>query len=254
MEDVVLYEKEGDIGKITLNKPEQRNTIDLNTLEKLIEAYKKSAENDDVCVIYAAKGKHFTVGADLKYSYSIMTDTNRFAEAIRFLESWQILTRAMLDHPGVIIVGLHGWVIGGGFEHTLACDLRIAATDTRIMFPELGAGIFFSNASTKLLPRIVGEGRAKQLFLLGNEINAEEAFNMGLVNILCKPEGLRRTLRKTANSITQKDHLGVRLTKKFVNENQDSDFEGVLSRELIAMMHTGQSEETKKRIEKFVKK
>ena len=150
LEDTVLYEKEGDIGKIILNKPDQRNTITLQVLKNLIEAFKISAKNEDVCVVYSANGKHFTVGADLKYGYALLSDKSRLDEAVEFLESWQILTRAMLAHPGIIIAGLHGWVIGGGFEHTLACDLRIAANDTRIMLPEVGVGLFFSNASTRI--------------------------------------------------------------------------------------------------------
>jgi enoyl-CoA hydratase len=254
LEDIVLYEKDGDVGKITINKPEQRNTLDLITLKKLISAFEQSAKNEDVCVVYAAEGKHFTVGADLKYGYELMTNPDKLPEAIEYLESWQILTRAMLAHPGIIIIGLHGWVIGGGFEHTLACDLRIAASDTRIMLPELGVGLFFSNASTKLLPRIIGEGRAKQLMILGNEISAEEALNMGLVNIVCKPEGLKRILKRTANSIVQKSHMALRLTKKFINENQDINIEATLARESIAMITTGQSEVVRQRLEKFVKK
>ncbi|MCK4239150.1 MAG: enoyl-CoA hydratase/isomerase family protein, partial [Candidatus Lokiarchaeota archaeon] len=96
MEDIILYEKEGDIGKITINKPEQRNSLDLNTINKIIEAFNKSAKNGDVCVIYAAEGKHFTVGADLKYGYELLTNPDRLAEAMEFLQSWQVLTRAML--------------------------------------------------------------------------------------------------------------------------------------------------------------
>ncbi|MFX1406481.1 MAG: enoyl-CoA hydratase/isomerase family protein [Promethearchaeota archaeon] len=254
MEDIVLYEKEGDIGTITLNKPEQRNTITLQVLKKLIETFKLSTKNEDVCIIYCANGKHFTVGADLKYGYELLTSKTRLDEAVEFLESWQILTRTMLAHPGIIIVGYHGWVIGGGFEHTLACDIRIAATDTRIMLPEVGVGLFFSNASTKILPRIIGEGRAKQLMIMGNEISAEEALNMGLVNQVCPPASLNRILKKTANMIISKDHLALRYTKQFINENQDLNIESVLSRESIAMITTGQSAELKKRLEKFVKK
>ena len=254
MEDIVLYEKEGDIGKITLNKPEQRNPIDLPVLKKLIENFELSAKNDDVCVIYSANGKHFTVGADLKYGYDLLTNEKRLAEAVEFLESWQILTRKMLAHPGIIIAGLHGWVIGGGFEHTLVCDLRIAASDTRIMLPEVGVGLFFSNASTKLLPRIIGEARAKELMILGNEISADEALRIGLVNQVCKPEGLKRILKKTANMIVSRDHLALKYTKSFINENQDLSFESVLARESIAMITTSQSEELKRRLERFVKK
>jgi len=254
LEEIVLYEKDGDIGKITLNKPDQRNTIDLNVLKKLIEYFKLSAKNEDVCVIYAANGKHFTVGADLKYGYELLTNKARLDEAVEFLESWQILTRAMLIHPGIIIVGYHGWVIGGGFEHTLACDIRIAATDTRIMLPEVGVGLFFSNASTKLLPRIVGEGRAKQIMIMGNEILAEEALNIGLINQICPPASLSRILKKTANMIISKDHLALKYTKSYINENQDLSIESVLARESIAMLTTGQSDELHKRLGKFVKK
>jgi enoyl-CoA hydratase len=252
LEDIVLYEKKGDIGKITLNKPELRNTLDLMTLKKLTELFKKSAENNDICVIYAANGKHFTVGADLKYGYDLVTNPNKLPEAIEFLESWQILTRTMYAHPGVIIVGYHGWVIGGGFEHTLASDIRIAASDTKILLPELGVGLFFSNASTKILPRIIGEGRAKDLMFLGKEISAETALNIGLVSEVCKPESLDRILKKTANIVAQKDYLALRLAKKFINENQDIDIEGVLGRESIAMITTGQSENLREKLRKFV--
>ncbi|MFX1309876.1 MAG: enoyl-CoA hydratase/isomerase family protein [Promethearchaeota archaeon] len=248
-----MYEKEGDIGKITLNKPEKRNAIDLVTLKKLIDVFNKSAENNDICVIYSANGNDFTVGADLKYGYELLTDDKRRDEAAEFLESFQNLTRSMISHPGIIIAGLHGWVIGGGFEQLLYCDLRIAANNTRIMLPELGVGLFFSNASTKLLPRIIGEGRAKDLMYLGGEINAEEAFNIGLVNQVCKPEGLRRILKRIANTIVQKDHLALKLAKKLLNENQDDPIESVLAKELQAMILTGQSAELKRRLKKFVK-
>ena len=253
MKDIILYEKEGYIGKIILNKPEKRNAIDLEMLKQLINVFKKSAENKDICVIYSANGKDFTVGADLKYGFDLLTNKNRMAEAVEFLESFQDLTRVMISHPGIIITGLHGWVIGGGFEQLLYCDLRIAANNTRIMLPELGVGLFFSNASTKLLPRIIGEGRAKQLMYLGTEINAEEALNIGLVNQVCKPEGLKRVLKRTANTIVQKDHFALKWAKKLINENQDDTIESVLAKELRVMIFAGQSVELKRRLEKFVK-
>ena len=254
MDEIVLYEKQGDIGKIALNKPDKRNTIDLDVLKLLIEKFNLSAENNDVCVIYGAEGKHFTVGADLKYGYELLTNEDRMKEAVQFMESWQILTRAMFAHPGIIIAGLHGWVIGGGFEHTLFCDLRIAADDTKIMLPELGVGLFFSNASTKLLPRIIGEARAKELMILGEELSAEDAYRIGLVNKVCKASSLNRILNKTANMIVSKDHLALKYTKSFINENQDLNIESVLARESIAMIMTGKSENLRERLEKFVKK
>jgi enoyl-CoA hydratase/carnithine racemase len=89
---------------------------------------------------------------------------------------------------------------------------------------------------------------------LGSEINAEEAFNIGLVNQVCKPEGLRRILKRTANMIVQKDHQALKWAKKLINENQDEPIESVLAEELRVMILTGQSLDLKKRLEKFVKK
>jgi enoyl-CoA hydratase len=254
MDDDIIYEKKGDICEIILNKPKDRNALDLPTLKNLIATYEESAKNQDVCVIYRANGKDFTVGADLKYGYNLLSDKSKMEEAVEFLESWQNLTRSMLKHPGIIIVGYHGWVIGGGFEHTLACDLRIAADNTKLMLPELGVGLFFSNASTKLLPRIIGEGRAKELMLLGGEVSAERAFELGIVNKICKSEALNRILKKAANSIVQKSHLALKYAKSLINENQDMDINGVLTRESLAMIMTGKSEEVKKRLAKFVHK
>jgi enoyl-CoA hydratase len=251
---MVIYEKEGEIGKIILNNPDKNNALDLPTLNELIKVFKLSAQNEDICVIYSAEGKNFTVGADLKYGFDLVSNPENLQEAIEFLESFQELTRAMLAHSGIIIAGLHGWVIGGGFEQLLCCDLRIAADDTRIMMPELGVGLFFSNASTKLLPRIIGEGRAKQLMYLGEEISAEQAFNIGLVSQVCKRESLNRILKRTANSLIQKEHSVLKWSKKLINEDQDDNFESVLAKELRVMMLAGQSEEVQRRLGKFVKK
>ncbi len=252
MNEVVLYEKEGGIGRITLNNPDSSNPFDLKVLQKLIEAFRKSSDNGDVCVRYEAKGKNFTFGADLKYAYEMITRPELRSEAAEYLWSWQEVTSAMLEHPGIIIVGYHGWIVGGGFEHTLACDLRIAADNTRIMLPELGMGIFFSNASTKLLPRIIGEGRAKQLMLLGEVVRADEALAMGLVNHVCPAEELDAVMQDYATKIALKDPLALRLAKRVINEAQERSIDEVLYREGRAMIETGQSDGTRQRIQAFV--
>lgn len=253
MSDPILYEKEGEIGKITLNNPEKSNPFTLQALVDLANAFKQSAENGDMCVIYGAKGKNFTFGADLKYGYELMSKPEKRSEAAEYLWVWQEVTTAMLENPAIILVGYHGWIVGGGFEHTLASDLRIAADNTRIMMPELDMGIFFSNASTKILPQIVGAGRAKELMIMGGEITADEALNMGLVNRVCKPEELDDVLQETAEKIVTKDKLALQLTKKIMLEAQESSIDEVLYKEGRAMMNTGQHGEAAERIKAFFK-
>ena len=77
MNDFIIYEKEGDIGKVILNKPESNNALDYLTLQNLIEAFETSRENEDICVIYSAEGKHFTVGADLKYGFRLASNKDK---------------------------------------------------------------------------------------------------------------------------------------------------------------------------------
>ncbi|MBD3255531.1 MAG: hypothetical protein GF383_10580 [Candidatus Lokiarchaeota archaeon] len=255
LEDLVQYKKEGDsIGRIILNRANKHNSLDFLTMTQLIEKFTLSRKNEDKCVVFTAKGKDFTVGDDLKYTYNLLNDINNFPEAIKFIKKFQDVTRVMLNHPGVLIAGLHGHVIGGGFEMLLSCDLRIAATDTKIILPELGVGLFFSNASTKLLPQIIGMGKAKELMFLGEEISAEEAYRLNLVNKICKPQSLERILKKTANIIIQKGTISLKIAKKLLNENFDKSIEGVLDSEEGALITAGESEEAKKRIGFFVKK
>jgi len=252
MSDKVLYEKNGPIGRITLNHPEKSNPITKEILSLLIEAFELSRKNEDMCVIYSAKGKNFTFGADLKYGYDLLTNKEKASDAVDYLWSWQDLTVAMMGHPGIIITGYHGWVVGGGFEHTLACDLRIAAEDTRIMLPELDLGLFYSNASTRLLPQIIGATRAKELMLTGRDIDAAEAFRIGLVNQVCKIEELDDLLNSYAAKIAAKDKQSLFMAKQQINEAQECSMNDVLFKEGRAMVLSGRSENTEKRIKQFI--
>jgi len=255
MGENVIYEKDGPIGRITLNRPEKRNALNPDMLKELIDCFALSKGNEDLCVIYGAAGKDFTVGADLKYGYQIMTDPDRADEAAEYLGNFQELCRVMLDHDGILISGLHGWVIGGGFEIHLACDLRAASKDTTIMLPELSMGLMFSNASTKLLSRIAGEGRAKQLLLLGDKINAQQAYDYGLLFHIAEDlDALNQFINKSAEEIVKKSPLALRLAKKLIHENQDVDIPTVLDRETEAMIATGQSDECVQRIKAFFEK
>ena len=255
MSEYVLYQKEGPIGGITLNRPEKRNALNPAALQELIECFAQSHENNDLCVIYGAVGKDFTVGADLKHGYQMMADPARADEGKEFFSNFQELCRVMLDHSGIIISGLHGWVIGGGFEIHLACDLRAATKDTTIMLPELSMGLMFSNASTKLLTRLVGEGRAKQLLFLGEKINAQQAYDYGLVFHVAEDiDALNRFMDETAATLVKKSPLALRLAKKLVRDNQDADISTVLEREMDGMMITGQSDECMQRIKAFFEK
>ena len=216
MDKSVSYKQEGKIGIISLINSAKSNPLNLITLNEIVDAFNLSAKKEDVCVIYRAEGKHFTFGADLKYVNELVSNEDKLDESDEYSWAWQKTTTAMLEHPGIIIVGYHGWVVGGGFEHTLGSDIRLAADNTKIMLPELDLGVFFSNGSTKLLPAIIGEGRAKQLMIMGEEINAQKAYDFGLVNEICKSDELDDLLMAYAKKIASKDQQALIVAKKLM--------------------------------------
>jgi enoyl-CoA hydratase len=250
----VIYKREGQIGKVILNRPQERNALDLETLKQLTDAFKQSIENEDLVVLFMAEGKDFTVGADLKYGYNLLNKPDAFKESVEYLKTIQELTRVMRKHNGVVIAGLKGFVIGGGFEITLSCDLRVASKDTVIMMPELRLGTMFSNASTKLLPNLVGEAKAKEIMLLQDRITAEEAYKLGLVNFIVDPEKLSDELERIAQKIIAKETFAIKIAKKLINENQDVDVETTLEKELTALISCSLSDGFRERLKAFIEK
>jgi len=251
----VNYSTKNKIGKITLNDPNNGNPIDLEVLKELIAALKKSTANQDVVLLYTAEGKNFTVGANLKTGYEMIKGDSKSADnlAETFL-IWQEFTSTLLKIPAITIVGYHGWLVGGGFEHTLLCDFKIAADDTWIMLPELSLGLFYSNASTKLLPMMIGINKTKELMMLGKKIDAKEAFSLGLVHKVCAREDLDMEMEKIAERLLKQEPYALMQAKRFINQSMDSSIEKVLYDEGLMMLHTGKSDETKRRIEEFIKK
>jgi len=250
LENLVDYKQIGKIGHITLNRPE----IDLNTIRQLIDAFTKSKNNEDICVVFTTSKKDFAYGEDLKYAYELITNPEMQSQAIEEVWSFQELTNLMREHPGIIIVGYKGWVIGGGFELTLFCDLRIAASNTKIWLPELDVGMFFSNGSTKALAWLIGASRAKEIMLLGKQLTANEALNYGIVNQVCEPDELNKVLKDLARQIALKSPLALKFAKYLINEGPENTFEENMFKEVRAMIECGKSEEAKKRIELFLKR
>ena len=241
------------VGQIVLNGA-KNNPLDWNILNKLALAFDQSSQNEDMCVLFTATGPNFTVGADLKYIHKLINtkDAKGYRE---FIAAFQNLTISMVRHNGIIIVGLHGWVIGGGFEIALAADLRYATLDTRIKLPELSIGTMFSNGSTKLLSQIVGLGRAKQIMFLGEEVSPEYGYEIGLINKVCATDKLEDELRNTAEKISKKiDQKVLGLAKELLLRNYNLPIEQVLENEQGVLNRLNTHQGFMDKINDFVKK
>ena len=136
--------------------------------------------------------------------------------------------------------------------YKLSIISKVAAEDTVIMLPELSLGLFYSNASTKLLPMMIGINKTKELMMLGRKLNAEQMNDLGLVHKVCAREDLDGEMEKLANRLLKQEPTVLMEAKRFINQGLDSSIDQVLYREGLMMIQTGKSAETKKRIEGFL--
>jgi enoyl-CoA hydratase/carnithine racemase len=215
----VLYEKSaGGIAWITLNLPEALNAINMQMRDELWELMHVVRDDPDVrvAIFKGAGDKGFCAGADIK----------EFGTAPTFIESrqarrerdlwWFMIT---LEKP--LIAAIHGYALGAGIELPMACDIRIAADDARIGLPEVSLGYIPSAGGTQTLPREVPPGIAMQMILTGDPIDAQTAYQYGLVQRLVPRERLHEEAEELATEIASLPPELVTLDKRAVREGAE---------------------------------
>jgi enoyl-CoA hydratase/carnithine racemase len=177
--ETLIYEKEGTLALVTLNRPRVLNAFNIQMRDDLFEVLTAIRDDDEVRValLKGAGEKAFCVGADL--SEFLTAPSPVAARQIRFdRDVWGLL----LNIPQPLIAVLHGYVLGSGIEMALCCDLRIASDDAQFGLPEVELGIIPAAGGTQTLPRAVGRACALEMLLTGRRINAQEALQRKLVN------------------------------------------------------------------------
>jgi enoyl-CoA hydratase len=172
--DNIVYEINGPLALITINRPEKHNAISLGTLDDLLNAVDLAAYDDDVRVIAitGAGGKAFAAGSDL--SEVVDRDFKKALEPIV-----QGLADKLERTPKPTIAAIDGICMGGGLEVALGCDLRVATPQSRFATPEGKLGIIPGGGATARLPRIVGRGWGMEMMLMGEPIDADRALQIG---------------------------------------------------------------------------
>lgn len=177
----LLYEVRDGVAIITVNRPDKLNALNHDTLRELREAV-LAAESDvnvDVLVLTGAGEKAFVAGADIKE-----LSAQRAVSGQEFALYGQEVFQRIESCTKPVIAAVNGFALGGGCELCLACHIRIASRNARFGQPEVNLGVIPGYGGTQRLPRIVGFGRATELILTGELIDAEEAWRIGLANKL----------------------------------------------------------------------
>lgn len=218
---------EKGICQITLNNPETLNALDNATLTELDTAIDAISANDDIyVVIITGAGRAFVAGADISEMSSMDSmEGRRFgrlgAKVFRKLE--------LMSKP--VIAAVNGFALGGGCELAMACDIRIASSKARFGQPEVGLGIIPGFSGTQRLPRLIGEGKAKELIYTGKVIKAEEALCIGLINAVVEPEALINSAMEMAENIAAKSHSAISLAKDGINRGMQTDIDSAIALE-----------------------
>ncbi len=213
----IIYETEGPIAWITLNRPEKLNAINQAMVAELKSAMDRAQLNDDIRVIVLrGKGRAFSAGFDLEAdSRPGLTREEEVAAMKKELHNDFDMIMRFWDSPKPTIAAVHTYCIGGALELAVACDITIAARDCRFGEPEVQFG---SGIVAMLLPYICGPKRAKEILLTGNDrITSEQAEAWGLVNRVVNPKKLVERARELALEISRNDQLAVRITKQAIN-------------------------------------
>ena len=221
-DDTLIFEEQGGIATITLNRPEVMNAFNfamLNALKARMETIAVQKEVR-VVIVTGAGTKAFCAGADLKERITLSpAQVKAYITTIRnlftFIEG--------LNKP--VIAAVNGVALGGGTELALASDIRIASTRATMGLTETRLAIIPGAGGTQRLPRIVGRGKAKELIFTGRRVGADEALAIGLVNHVCQPEALLTECRKMAAMICETGPVAIEQAKYAINYGLETDLQ-----------------------------
>lgn len=225
----VLYSREGAIGTIQLNRPQSLNAVNGALVEDLFAALKEARDDKEArVIILKGAGRAFCAGVDLKEGVAKTEGVEQFREYIHHMQD---IGRAFLAVDKPIIAQVHGYALGNGCEFAMNCDLRVAAEGARMGFREASVGATVTTAGTKLLPQLVGLGRAKEMLLTAEMIDAATAERWGLVNKVVPLEQLEEATLELARKIAANHPLSLKLARTALDFALDASFEQVFEHE-----------------------
>ncbi|HEY0404730.1 MAG TPA: enoyl-CoA hydratase-related protein [Pyrinomonadaceae bacterium] len=248
--ETLLVERRERVAIVTINRPEKRNALNIQTRAEgaLVLDELRDDESIGVVIFTGAGDKAFIAGAD------IAEFAGRTALTQRDVMMGRSLFTAIDAFPKPVIAMVNGYCLGGGCELALACDLRIASETASFGQPEINLGIIPGGGGTQRLTRLVGEGKAMELILTGDIIDARTAFNLGLVNVVVPAADLEAKTMEMANRIAEKSPIALRMAKEAVKLASRSNLDEGLRREVDLFALCFSSEDKDEGVKAFLEK
>jgi enoyl-CoA hydratase len=247
----ILYEVNGQVGIITINRPEALNALNsdvLTELDHLLDLI--DLESTRCLIIKGAGGKAFIAGADVAEMSAMDEDQARV-----FGQFGNAIFRRIESLPIPVIAVINGYALGGGNELALSCDIRICSDNAVFGQPEAGLGITPGFGGTQRLARVIGStSKAKEILFTCRNIKAEEAKEIGLVSAVHSSESLMEEALKMATRIANQAPIAIRNIKKAVNEGLEVPIEDAIQLEVDLFSACFASEDQKEGMLAFLEK
>ncbi|MFG2351083.1 enoyl-CoA hydratase/isomerase family protein [Streptomyces phaeochromogenes] len=235
MSTVLHVELRDKLAVLTLDRPGQLNAIGSETVDRLAQTLNDLRDNDDVrALVLTGAGRAFSAGADISEIESFTTPGQFRAFVGRLTEVYALLE----EFPKPSVAAVHGFAFGGGLELALACDLRVVERDARLGLPEMKLGVLPGAGGTQRLPRLLPPAIAKQMILTGEPIDAERAWQLGLVNELAERGGALAAAETLAAKLAAGAPLALAAGKRLIDHGLGMDLETAIAyeRETVSVL------------------
>ncbi len=250
---LINYSVTNRIATITLNRPDKRNALNYEMVGELKQAFNKAEKDDSVkIVIVKAEGKVFSAGADLEYLKKLQQNSyeENLADSAHLMELFKLIYL----NKKVVIAQVEGAAIAGGCGLATVCDFVFAVSDAKFGYTEVRIG-FIPAIVSVFLVRKIGEGRAKELFLSGKLIDATEAKNFGMVNVICDANKIEQEVNSFALKVCEETSAqSLTMTKHLIAKVQDLPLDEALNYASEQNAKARSADDCKKGISAFIAK
>jgi enoyl-CoA hydratase len=248
--ETITLERRGAVALLSINRPDKLNALNEQVHAEAVTALDELKRDDSVrvLVITGSGEKSFVAGEDIS-EFQNRTPTDQ-----RDTFHERTLFNSIDTFPKPVIAMVNGFCLGGGNEIALACDIRICSENARFSQPEINLGLIPGGGGTQRLTRLIGEGRSMEAMLTGDMIDAQTAYNFGLVNHVYPAAELESKTMELANKIAEKAPIALQLAKEAVKFASRSNLDEGLRREVDLFALCFSTEDKEEGVSAFLEK
>ena len=247
----LLFQVEGGVATITINRPKALNALNSAVMGEINAALKQCGKDEAVkaVIITGAGEKSFVAGADISQMATL-----RPQQAMAFMEFGIETFRMIETLPKPVIAAVNGFALGGGTELAMSCDFRFASENARFGQPEILIGLIPGWGGTQRLARLIGMGRAKELIMGGDQVNAQRAYEIGLVNKVFPLDQLLPEAKKFAAKLAGLPGFALKMAKDAINFGYDLPLDNAMRLETQCCSQCFSTDDQKEGMKAFLEK